>query len=79
MVTERQIAGGMKIKEMETRITEKPDSTENITTVVKRATGRLIFGQRIKKKSMASTTSLCEPHFVEKSQKMTTKKTSKNG
>ena len=77
-MTDRHIAGEMKIKETN-KNNRKPDSAENVTTVEEGAIWPLIVGQRIKKNNMTSTTSLREPHFVEKSRKMTMKKTSKNG
>ena len=52
---------------------------ENVTTAEKRAAGRLIFGQIRNRKNMTSVTLFWGAHFVEKSQKMTMKKTSNNG
>ena len=48
----------MKIKEMNTRITETPASKENTTTVEKGDTGRFIVGTIGKRKKMTSKTSL---------------------
>ena len=56
MATERQISGEMRIKETKTRITENLDSTENVTNVEKRATGRLIVGTRRKRNKMTLKT-----------------------
>ena len=58
MATERHIYGEMKIKETKTRITENLDSTENVATVEKRSTGRLIVSKRRKRKNMMLTTYL---------------------
>ena len=62
-----------------TKITENPASTENSTTVEKEDTGKLIVGRiKGKIKTMTSTTSLWEPHSVEKSKKMTRKNITNN-
>ena len=73
MVSERQISGEMKIKETKPIIAENPASTENVTTAGKRSVGMLIVGRRRKINNTTSTISLWEPHYVEKSQKMTKK------
>ena len=64
---------------MKTRIIENPVSTEHLTTVEKRATGRLIVGRIINRKKITLKTYLWEPNYVEKYWKMKMNKTSKNG
>ena len=55
MVTDQHISD---IKEIKTRITEDPASTDNVTTVGKGSTGRLIVGLIRKRNNLTLTTSL---------------------
>ena len=77
--TEHQIDGETKTREMKTRIKQNPVSTDNSTIVEARATWKLIADQKISIKNMPYTTSLWIQNYLEKSIKVTTNKTSKNG
>ena len=68
------------ITEIATRTTENSASTENSKNVEREVTWWLIVGQiTVKRKTMTSTASLWEPHYVDKSKKTKKKKILKNG
>ena len=75
--TVRQTVWGAAIKmkiETTIRLQEIPDSMGNAITVKKEAIGMLIVGQRKEnRKTMTSTASSWEPHYVEKFKKITMK------
>ena len=75
MATECQTIGETKTKKETTiRLQEIHASTGNATSVQKQATGMLIDGLRKeKRKTMTSKTYSWDQHYVEKSNKITTK------
>ena len=71
MATECQTVGETKTT---IRLQEIPASTGNATSVEKQTTGMLIDGRRKeKRKTMTSKTYSWDQHYVEKSNKITTK------
>ena len=69
-----------KTTEMIIRLQEIPNLTRNATTVEREATRLLIFWRiKEKRKTMMLKTSLWDPNYVEKYNKITTKEILKNG